>query len=82
LEVDLVRGLRDHAVAALVNVNRQRGSQATTYIRRAAVTFLDVATTEQFKAAAVQAGGWENLQRGMPEWLRLGRSETREWIVD
>jgi hypothetical protein len=82
LEVDLVRGLGEHAVAALVDVNRQRGSQAAMYRRRAIVTFLDVTTTEQFKAAAVQAGGWENLQRGMPEWLRLGRSERREWLVD
>ncbi|KIW68242.1 hypothetical protein PV04_04199 [Phialophora macrospora] len=82
LEVDVVRGQREQAVAALVDVNRQRGSQNATYQRRAAVTFTDASTTEMFKATAVKVGGWESLQQAMPESLRLGRSERQEWLVD
>lgn len=85
LEVELVKGRTENTVAALVDVDRHRTpigrTQNVTYLRRAAVTFMDDVTVNSYRSTAEKVGGWENLQGQMPEWLRLGWRERSEWLV-
>lgn len=82
LHAELIKGRTENAVAVLVDVVDETSvPYKATYLRRAAVIFMDDGTAGSYRNTASKCGGWENLQQQMPEWLRLGRSETREWLV-
>lgn len=85
LEVELVKGQTENTVAALVDVDRHRTlsgkTQKGTYLRRAAMSFMDDVTVSSYRSTAENVGGWENLQGRMPEWVRLGWRERSQWLV-